>query len=820
MPKQRKDDIVEISDTNTSTLNNSNKVVDSASKTVESAKKIVESTAVQQKTLEKSANDMLKAAQMNDKTAKELVQKIINMSQQSGRKIDAKLIERAGLDPANYNIKGSKAQKSTSNPDSINPPEPSPKKDSVSAKISESSLISSAKKKTDQDKNKNKDITMSNSRIDDPKFIQGMTNLAVKVSSAVDKQRSADKNSIEAPMNVNIVGANSAFWDKFKTLNPVQPTSNDKNSTPDAKIPRGGWQKFLNHGFLMAIIAAAIGDFISKMSIPGLGKLIVNAIAQPMGLLGKFLSDNKKIQAFGAKIAPAVTKGLEALKKVGQVFEKIPVLGKLFSGLGKVGGKVVSGGAKLFSALKGGITKVAGKLGSFMKKIPFVSGLIGIYLGVTRIKKGGALNIFQGIVDIISGVAGCFPGIGTAISIPLDVMNLLIDIWKNKQSKGAEPEGKKGMFSELFGKIKSVAKSIWAKFTKIFFFGPINWLFGEDDGDGGTKLNFMKPVNWIMDKFSWLIGAKAVNEDAPAKELGTFGKLWGKMTDFAKFIFRNFTKLFYIGPIGWLFGVDDREGGKKLDFMKPVRWIADKFAWLSEAKETKETPDTKPNKSIFGTLMSKIKNFAKEALPNIIKCLPRWLQDFVSIGEDGSIRVTPGAGIMKFGGRILDWVKGANPKPEDVTIKEGVSGVVDAYGVDTQSVSRPRVPESPTPVSRTANTTRDTETKEIQKKMLKDASEPQKIDTKNLEKTLKMISDNTSLRFEKIEKNIDKIASVFGQLMKENNKLLIDLPEGIAIAIPTPQQSSGSSKVYNGGERDPIYTFRNKSLSTPTRSIY
>lgn len=152
--------------------------------------------------------------------------------------------------------------------------------------------------------------------------------------------------------------------------------------------------------------------------------------------------------------------------KLGDIFSKMPnTLGKVFSkistivsslgaipkaimqffsNMGGSGlGKVISSVTKLGS---GAIFKLLGAgIKQFAKRIPFIGALISFKDAYDRIKSG---DVIGGLISVGSGIASIFPGIGTAISIGLDVLNAFLD---NKSEGGKS--SKTTVLKDFFGSI-------------------------------------------------------------------------------------------------------------------------------------------------------------------------------------------------------------------------------------------------------------------------------------------------------------------------------------------------------------------------------
>jgi hypothetical protein len=107
----------------------------------------------------------------------------------------------------------------------------------------------------------------------------------------------------------------------------------------------------------------------------------------------------------------------------------LDVVGTLFKGMGKLGGVIgkIGGGLGLLGKGAGKIVgKVAGKLGlNVLKKIPGIGLLISIGLASKSFKDG---DYIQGLMELASGGLATFaPGIGTALSIAIDMATMYAD---------------------------------------------------------------------------------------------------------------------------------------------------------------------------------------------------------------------------------------------------------------------------------------------------------------------------------------------------------------------------------------------------------
>lgn len=201
--------------------------------------------------------------------------------------------------------------------------------------------------------------------------------------------------------------------------------------------------------------------------------------------LEELMRDNNKLmkkQFDGKKAVGGLLGGLSKLIAVGGL------LGFLLSGKQEFLFSVVKGFKKVFFDIPGmfknifsfkgifsgfkAIGKTGGKgLGkTFLKKIPGIGTLLGIFFGIERFKKGDVLG---GIGEIASGVASMFPGVGTIISTVIDAALLMRD------------------FKHIFGKDKgeSIKKSSPMDWRKIPVIGSFIDVF-----DGIKLMTHGSPV--------------------------------------------------------------------------------------------------------------------------------------------------------------------------------------------------------------------------------------------------------------------------------------------------------------------------------------
>lgn len=250
----------------------------------------------------------------------------------------------------------------------------------------------------------------------------------------------------------------------------------------------------------------------------GLGKLTAAALLVLGGvaaLVTGLMSDGPlkgflKILAKGGIIGGiklfAATAG-KSLKKFGKLFAKIlpknlfkNVITAAKGFLSKIGKFLLKPFAKI--AGKGGAKALFGTIGKLffkflkpvLKRIPGIGSLISWGFAISRFKSG---DLVGGLIDVASGIATLFPGIGTGISIGLDVLNAFLDVKKGKED-GVKPEGAPGGIGAFFGKIKDKIMNNFPIKNLVEFYSGVGKVFTGNFKEGFTQMAFaipfMKPL--------------------------------------------------------------------------------------------------------------------------------------------------------------------------------------------------------------------------------------------------------------------------------------------------------------------------------------
>jgi hypothetical protein len=162
----------------------------------------------------------------------------------------------------------------------------------------------------------------------------------------------------------------------------------------------------------------------------------------------------------------------------------------------------------------------------FFKRLPLIGSLLSFGSAWDRFQQD---NIVGGILDVVSGIVGLVPGIGTVASIGLDILNSFLD------SK-----------DEATGKPKSVAvgnffKGIWEKFKTTGIFKTFSSL-----GEGLTKLvsgdvvggmDALSKLPYIGGMFSPI--ASWLNEKPPSETTSQTNSGKPPLSDTSKEIIKN-----------------------------------------------------------------------------------------------------------------------------------------------------------------------------------------------------------------------------------------------------------------------------------------
>jgi hypothetical protein len=224
---------------------------------------------------------------------------------------------------------------------------------------------------------------------------------------------------------------------------------------------------------IATILTKGIFKSITSL-ILGIGnKLTGKIFGKVMGGLDNLLGYIPKLMAnFFEKSGESLLKGM-AGSKILQKFKPTNFL------------KILTGSGLKFGA----------KLLKVIKFVPLIGTIISFYSAHDRFKKN---DVFGGVLDIASGIATLFPGIGTAISVGLDVFNAFLDY----KQKGGQTKGQ--MISDFFSPLtKWLGTKLSAEnLKKVPVIGGLMRMYDAGkqfmDGDisGGLK-SLMNAIGWF-----------------------------------------------------------------------------------------------------------------------------------------------------------------------------------------------------------------------------------------------------------------------------------------------------------------------------------
>jgi hypothetical protein len=250
----------------------------------------------------------------------------------------------------------------------------------------------------------------------------------------------------------------------------------------------GGVSKLLGGALLvLGGLAALVQGLMTDGPLKGLLKILAKG-----GIIGgiKLFASTaaKSLKGFGKQFAKIMPKNL---------FKNVITAAKGF--LGSIGKFLLKPFAKI--AGKGGGKALFGTIGKLfmkflkpvLKRIPGIGSLISWGFAISRFKSG---DLVGGLIDVASGIATLFPGIGTGIGIGLDVLNAFLDTKKGNEE--VKPEGAPGGIGAFFGKIKDKVMNSFPIKNLVEFYSGVGKVFTGNFKEGfhqmAMALPFMKPL--------------------------------------------------------------------------------------------------------------------------------------------------------------------------------------------------------------------------------------------------------------------------------------------------------------------------------------
>ncbi len=265
-------------------------------------------------------------------------------------------------------------------------------------------------------------------------------------------------------------------------------------------------------------LAALVQGLMTDGSLKGLFNIlskggIVGGVKLFQKLAGKQIG---KFTTMFAKILPkdlfknVIDRAKGFLKNIGKF---------LLAPFEKIAGK---GGSK---ALFGTISKLFTQtLTPLLKRIPGIGSLISWSFAVSRFKSG---DLVGGLIDVASGIATLFPGIGTGISIGLDVLNAFLDLKKDPEEVKAK--GEKFNLGKFFGNIKdAIMNNFPIKNLVEFWTGAGNVVKGNMK-EGFKQMAYAIPFMEPLSEFIFNTTQESKDEDGKFSFKQFFGNIKNKL---------------------------------------------------------------------------------------------------------------------------------------------------------------------------------------------------------------------------------------------------------------------------------------------------
>ncbi len=411
----------------------------------------------------------------------------------------------------------------------------------------------------------------------------------------------------------------------YKKLETLFNNITGKQATPQVvggkKPQKSAWGKGLLGNLLDKI---NLKDLLSKSAF---GKALSSGLLSALGGLGASLA-----LAIGSWFNDGPWKG--TMKLVGEIGTKIflpkvtTILTKFFPNLFNT---FVKGMQGIGAAAGGLVTKllpttgVLGKmaanfLGFFtplLKRLPVIGTIINIGSAISRFIKG---DIIGGLIDIGSAVAVLVPGVGTAISIGLGLLNAGRDLTgESKKSTGEQVANIGSILGKAVDWIKNKIKDLFNYYFGKLTRGIKQIKSGDYIRGVVTLASFVPGLWWLETVYNWLAGPpptppedKNKKEDLPSDIVGkAYDWVKGKL----KGLFNN-----YFGKLTR--GIKQIKSGDYIrglvtlaSFVPGMWWLESVYNWLAgpsvtppEDKDKKEDLPTDVVGKAYGWVKTKLKN--------------------------------------------------------------------------------------------------------------------------------------------------------------------------------------------------------------------
>lgn len=263
---------------------------------------------------------------------------------------------------------------------------------------------------------------------------------------------------------------------------------------------------------------------IKTYTIEALESSAAKLLSFPKMLLDGF--KNAVTSTFDVAIKSSLGKIVQIPLNIVESFSK--VISEIFGKLG--GSSVVKIGLEKVGNF---VPKLLGGILKTLKGAPLFGTLISTGFAVSRFMSG---DIIGGGLDILSGIASLFPGVGTAISYAIDGLNAFLDY--KAGGIGSEAKQTKG---DIVGKwISELSSWMFEKLQNIPIIGPIIKAFNSFIvGDYLNGIKQLAYINPVFEAIGGLLG------DSQAGTISTTIGNWGASlaTDLGKWITDSLSEL-------------------------------------------------------------------------------------------------------------------------------------------------------------------------------------------------------------------------------------------------------------------------------------
>lgn len=623
-------------------------------------------------------------------------------------------------------------------------------------------------------------------------------------AAAAAAEKSATDVALEQkePAPVAIADIKPEAYKKLETLFEKITGKETKLEPAKAKKPRTGDK---------GLFGDVVGDLLNKSNF---GKALSAGLLPAIGGLGTSLA-----LAIGSWFDDGPFKG--TMKLVGEIGTKIfiPKVTKIMTQFFPKLFETFTKGIQSIGSTAGGLitkllptTGVLGKLATkflsfftpLLKRLPIIGTIINIGSAISRFVQG---DIIGGLIDLGSAIAVLIPGVGTAISLALGLLNAGRDLTgESKKTTGEQVANIGSILGKALDWIKGKIKNVFN-----YYFGKIGR--GIDQIKSGdyirgvvTLASFVPTLWWMESVYNWLAGPPPVKPAEEGKKETLPSDVVGKAYDWIKDkVKKVFTTWFSKFGKGW----ELIKSGKYFEGI--VTWASTipGFGWLSglydwvtgstgepaEGQETAEQGGFDWGK-IFTTIKDSIKKKLKEAL-SLLKKLPfvpdslvSKMESFLGLGDikEEAVAIASTPATAEVASPPAATVA-STPATAEVTSPPAATGF-------TQPVTIATTPVSTTPEQRAIN--------EQQEAARKAQDAVDKISTTTPETVPLPVTPSPAMLNETLINKLNEFIknSSVGEGVKSTSTLSSNT---------VANADNSSVNIYNqGGERDIPYVERNK----------